>query len=84
MLRPEIERLYKEMLMERFSSENNKMKIITIIKNLFNDILLTPIAATNVRTIIARAIMVAIILEEENIFLICFTGPIRKQVLKIN
>lgn len=43
---------------------------------------LTPIAATNVRTIIARAIIVAIILEDENIFLICFIGPMRKQVLK--
>jgi len=46
------------------------------------NLLLTPIAATNVKTIIARATIVAIILEEENIFLICFTGPIRKQVLK--
>jgi hypothetical protein len=81
MLKPEIERLCKEMLMEHFSSEI--IKTIKQFKFLLNfKSQLTPIAATNVRTIMARATMVAIILEEENIFFICFTGPIRKHVLK--
>lgn len=72
--------------MEYFSSEIILKKITIMFKLYFYiknlKLLLTAIAEINVRTIIARAIIVAIILDEENIFLICFKGPIKKHVLK--
>lgn len=93
-LKPKIEKLYKEMLMEHFSTvkKTNNNMINTnckYMKNIYililnNQSVLTAIADINVKTIMARAIIVAIILEEENIFFICFRGPIRKHVLQIN